>query len=90
MFGSTGGRSGLFSADLTQPSAPPDYHNSSAERQIERKKSTRESVSSQVSIQSGLNLDSGPSLDRGSMDGDHQQYQMTEFAGKYFREAILR
>ncbi|XP_062860004.1 unconventional myosin-XVB [Trichomycterus rosablanca] len=92
-FGSTGGRSGLFPVDITQPSAPPDYHSSSVERQLERKKSTRESVTTRMSIQSSLNLDSGPSVDGGSIqgfEGDLQQHQMTEFASKYFREAIQR
>uniref|UniRef100_A0A8C1KMU6 Myosin XVB n=1 Tax=Cyprinus carpio TaxID=7962 RepID=A0A8C1KMU6_CYPCA len=38
MFGSSGGRSGLFPVDVTQPCAPPDYHSSNMERQLERKK----------------------------------------------------
>lgn len=106
-FGSTGGRSGLFPAEITQPSAPPDYHSLSTGRQIERKKSIRSSRISMVPPGGHLNhnrtsvesvvSDGGRSVEVGSVHSqsvgsevDLQQYHMTEFARKYFREAILR
>lgn len=110
-FGSTGGRSGLFPADITQPCAPPDYHSMSISRQIERKKSMRasrtslvppggrlsrksvESRTSEHSIERSVERSVERSSEVGSVHSseiDLQQHHMTEFARKYFREAILR
>ncbi|XP_072524034.1 unconventional myosin-XVB [Salminus brasiliensis] len=102
-FGSAGGRSGLFPVDVTQPSAPPDYHSTYMQRQLERRKSMRVSGSSSVppggrSTPLSKPTCSAPSersveVEEGSNQGselDLQQYHMTEFAMKYFREAILR
>ncbi|KAL7869409.1 hypothetical protein AOLI_G00133970 [Acnodon oligacanthus] len=100
-FGSAGGRSGLFPVDITQPSAPPDYHSTYMERQLERRKSMRISGSSpapptgrssQVSKPMGFGT-SERNVEEGSIQGselDLQHHHMTEFAMKYFREAILR
>ncbi|XP_037399869.1 unconventional myosin-XVB [Pygocentrus nattereri] len=100
-FGSAGGRSGLFPVDITQPSAPPDYHSTYMERQLERRKSMRVSGSSPApptgrSSQVNKPMGSGTierSVEEGSIQSselDLQHHHMTEFAMKYFREAILR
>ncbi|KAF4084927.1 hypothetical protein AMELA_G00111590 [Ameiurus melas] len=100
-FGSTGGRSGLFPADITQPCAPPDYHSMSMGRQIERRKSMRTSRNSLMApgrrsahnSTSAESVTSERSVEMASVHSseiESQKYHMTEFARKYFREAILR
>uniref|UniRef100_A0A8C1FIV0 Myosin XVB n=1 Tax=Cyprinus carpio carpio TaxID=630221 RepID=A0A8C1FIV0_CYPCA len=120
MFGSNGGRSGLFPVNVTQPCAPPDYHSSNMERQLERKKSMRLTGSSTsvpangpvtntpvngpvTSIPASSFVSKTPvarsvassvySADVGSIqrsESDHQQHIMTEFARKFFTDAISR
>ncbi len=111
MFGSSGGRSGLFPVDVTQPCAPPDYHSSNMERQLERKKSMRLTGSSR-SVPANGTVTNKPvngfvsnttvtrsvasslySADVGSFqrsESEHQHYIMTEFARKFFTNAISR
>lgn len=100
-FGSAGGRSGLFPANVTQPSAPPDYHSTFAERQLERRKSMRVSGGSSAppggrGARVGKPMGSRASersAEEGSVQGselDLQHHHMTDFAMKYFREAALR
>ncbi|XP_057215319.1 unconventional myosin-XV [Triplophysa rosa] len=110
MFGSTGGRSGLFPVDVTQPCAPPDYHSSNMERQLYRRKSMRltgsspnvpvngsspnvpvNSSSPNIPAMRAVSVGSERSLERTSIrrsEPDRQQYAMTEFARKYFADAI--
>ncbi|XP_026858477.2 unconventional myosin-XVB isoform X1 [Electrophorus electricus] len=103
-FGSSGGRAGLFPVDVTQPSAPPDYHSSYIDRQIERRKSMRAPAASptppgghsaQATARMG-SVASERSVEASSIQGseidllDLHQYHLTEFAVKYFREAIQR
>ncbi|XP_051530295.1 unconventional myosin-XVB-like isoform X2 [Myxocyprinus asiaticus] len=94
MFGSTGGRSGLFPVDVTQPCAPPDYHSSNLERQLERRKSMRLSgSSSNIPAVRSVPASKEYSVDGRSIqtsESDRRQYAMTEFAKKFFTEAIAR
>ncbi|KAI4897194.1 hypothetical protein NFI96_014895 [Prochilodus magdalenae] len=92
-FGSAGGRSGLFPVDVTQPCAPPDYHNTYMERQLERRKSMRVSGRSPAPPNGPSVRPNDRSVEDESVQGsdlDIQHLHMTEFAMKYFRDAILR
>uniref|UniRef100_A0A673Z279 Myosin XVB n=1 Tax=Salmo trutta TaxID=8032 RepID=A0A673Z279_SALTR len=92
-FGSIGGRSGLFPTDITQPSAPPDYHHVHLDRRNERRKSMRAPAPRPTShngsaqpSRDGSVLGSARSV-QGSEMNDVQTFLMTEFAMKYFRDA---
>ncbi|XP_076855778.1 unconventional myosin-XVB isoform X2 [Brachyhypopomus gauderio] len=109
-FGSTGGRSGLFPVEVTQPSAPPDYHSSYSDRQIERRKSMRAPAASSRAPAASPRAPAASSTPPGGRSArvsvrsvevasthsseqdlrDLQQYRITEFAMKYFRETIQR
>ncbi|MGH0138963.1 UNVERIFIED_CONTAM: hypothetical protein FKN15_036817 [Acipenser sinensis] len=85
LFGSIGGRSGLFPAEYTQPTAPPDYYSAHLDRREERRKSMWTAPPKKESpVGSEVSGHTEPSL-LGS--GEVSQYVMTEFAMKYFREA---
>uniref|UniRef100_A0A8C7G4S5 Myosin XVB n=1 Tax=Oncorhynchus kisutch TaxID=8019 RepID=A0A8C7G4S5_ONCKI len=95
-FGSIGGRSGLFPTDITQPSAPPDYHHVHLDRRDERRKSMRAPTPRPTShngsaqpSRDGSVLGSARSV-QGSEMNDVQTFLMTEFAMKYFRDADTR
>lgn len=95
-FGSIGGRSGLFPTDITQPSAPPDYHHVHLDRRNERRKSMRAPAPRPTShngsaqpSRDGSILGSARSV-QGSEMNDVQTFLMTEFAMKYFRDAAMR
>uniref|UniRef100_A0A673Z1D3 Myosin XVB n=1 Tax=Salmo trutta TaxID=8032 RepID=A0A673Z1D3_SALTR len=94
-FGSIGGRSGLFPTDITQPSAPPDYHHVHLDRRNERRKSMRAPAPRPTShngsaqpSRDGSVLGSARSV-QGSEMNDVQTFLMTEFAMKYFRDAAM-
>ncbi|KAK1163864.1 unconventional myosin-XV [Acipenser oxyrinchus oxyrinchus] len=88
LFGSIGGRSGLFPAEYTQPTAPPDYYSTHLDRREERRKSMWTAPPKKESpVGSEVLGHTEPSL-LGS--GEVSQYVMTEFAMKYFREAASK
>ncbi|XP_065805734.1 unconventional myosin-XVB [Labrus bergylta] len=98
-FGMLAGRSGLFSEDLTQPSAAPDYHNLHLIKRDDLRKSMRNNrpvrstngpPSGPIFRQTGSTEPEQPSREaslRGSIQGsDHELLSPTaEFAMKYFR-----
>ncbi|XP_041075521.1 unconventional myosin-XVB isoform X2 [Polyodon spathula] len=86
-FGSIGGRSGLFPAEYTQPTAPPDYYSAQLDRREERRKSVWTAPPKKQSPGSEVSGHTESSL-LGS--GEVSQYVMTEFAMKYFREAATK
>ncbi|XP_041077515.1 unconventional myosin-XV-like [Polyodon spathula] len=87
-FGSIGGRSGLFPAEYTQPTAPPDYYSAHLDRREERRKSVwTMPPKKEFTMGSKVSGCTEPSL-LGS--GEVSQYVMTEFAMKYFREAATK
>ncbi|KAJ7987825.1 hypothetical protein DPEC_G00330530 [Dallia pectoralis] len=92
-FGSIGGRSGLFPAEFTQPSAPPDYHHVHLDRRDERRKSMRESKPvAAVAQPSREGSVVGPARSvsgsvQASEISEAQSFLMKDFAMKYFRES---
>ncbi|XP_062886986.1 unconventional myosin-XVB-like [Mobula hypostoma] len=104
LFGSVGGRSGLFPEDQVQPTAAPDYYNVSGERNEERSRSMPISRRSSIKTSPPLSEvsesnEAGTTISSNSASviksassiyslPEHGQYVMVEFAMKYFREPV--
>ncbi|XP_059180223.1 unconventional myosin-XV [Centropristis striata] len=94
LFGTMGGRSGLFPEDLTQPSAAPDYHALHLDRRDDRRKSMRGSRPVGPPKDTSLGPISGkvasaPGSARNSIHSSNHELEtlsgMAEFAMKFFR-----
>ncbi|XP_074199790.1 myosin XVB isoform X3 [Camelus bactrianus] len=80
-FGSTGGRSGLFPADIVQPAAAPDISFSTEQRSGQHKSQLQHGEWGRASEAHSDNL--ATSL---SPSVDSHDYTMQEFALRYFRK----
>uniref|UniRef100_A0A087XND3 Myosin XVA n=1 Tax=Poecilia formosa TaxID=48698 RepID=A0A087XND3_POEFO len=93
-FGAVFGRSGVFPSDYVHPVAAPDFLFLPAERAEPRDRHGRVAASAAVAVAMGSavaahELELSTEVQTGILSSDYNpnQYLMTEFAKKYFREA---
>nr|XP_033816448.1 unconventional myosin-XV-like isoform X2 [Geotrypetes seraphini] len=87
-FGSIGGRSGLFPANIVQAAAAPDYLSHQMNRNEGQKKKSMGAPPVLTNVKESPTPSEASEVTNTIASADVNQYTMVEFAMKYFREPL--